>query len=557
MVRFRCCCFFVPFIILNGKLGMLLILIPKHMKTQKQFFCLLVVLCIYLTSPAQTIFQKKFSLQNESTGTFSLKTSDGGFLLAGTTGPSNSYGQGRITLTKTDVNGNVSWDKNYGGNLAEYVSSVLENPDGSFTLVGTTFSGNSQPYGDALMMKVSSTGTILWSNVYFGPQAEYANSIIRLANGDYVFCGITRSFTSTGDDTYIVRTDSLGNPLWSSVISDAGNNDGISMTLADDGNLMVFGSANDGLYLMLFCKISIATGNTIWTKKYSNSIGNSFGRSVYKTSDGGFFLAGWCDGSSISFQNFYLIKTDSAGNPIWSHIYGGNTEDIAYSACATSDGGFAICGYTESFGAGGQDMYLMRVNALGSLQWSATYGTPGNEIAYHVTETYDGGFLLSGSTSTAFFSGFSEMLVVKTDALGFVPCDYQPATSVKYADTAIVVAPNLVFLSAVGAFNYSFNTQSGIIDSTLCTAVSVIEQPKQAFSFSLFPNPTSNATTLAFENSKPKNIHVIDFLGREIFQQQNCSAQQLELYTEGWPAGMYLVEVKTATGVSVQKLIVE
>ncbi len=527
------------------------------MKTQKQFLCLVAVLCLSLASSAQIIFQKVFSLLNENTGTFSLKTADGGLLLAGTAGGSNSFGQGRITLTKTDANGNVVWDKNYGGNVAEYVSAVLENPDGSFTLVGTTFSGNSQPYGDALMMKVSSTGTILWSKVYFGAQAEYASNILRLANGDYVFCGITRSYTGTGDDAYIVRTDSLGNPLWGSVISDIGNNDALSMTLADDGSLMVFGSADDGIPLMCLCKIELTGGTTLWAKKYSNSIGGSLGRSIHKTADGGFFLAGWCNGSNNSFQNFYLIKTDSAGNPSWSHIYGGAGEDIAYSACATSDGGFAICGYTKSYGAGGQDMYLMRVNALGSLQWSGTYGTAGNEIAYHVTETTDGGFLLSGSTATGFFSGFSEMLVIKTDALGYVPCDYMPATSVKYADTAILVAPVLTFQGAVGAFNYSFTTQSGIMDSTLCTAVAVVEQPKQTFSFALFPNPTAQATTLSFETSSPKSIRVLSLFGQEVFLLQNCTTQQLELNTENWASGMYVVEVLSDKGAAIQKLIIQ
>ncbi|MGL4599333.1 MAG: T9SS type A sorting domain-containing protein [Bacteroidia bacterium] len=526
------------------------------MKTQKQILCLVAVLCFYLASSAQVIFQKEFSLLNESTGTFSLKTADGGFLLAGTTGASNTYGQGRITLTKTDANGNTVWDKNYGGNVAEYVSAVLENPDGSFTLVGTTFSGNSQPYGDALMMKVSSTGTILWTKVYFGSQAEYANNIIRLANGDYIFCGITRTYTGTGDDTYVVRTDSLGNPLWGSIISEAGNNDAMSMVLADDGNLMVFGSANVGLYLMFLSKLDIATGNTIWAKKYSNSIGSSFGRSIHKTADGGYFLAGWCDGSNNSFQNFYLVKTDSAGNPIWSHVYGGTGEELAYSACATNDGGFAICGYTKSYGAGGQDMYLMRVNALGSLQWSGTYGTPGNEIAIHVTEANDGGFLLTGSTSTGFFSGYSEMLVIKTDALGYVPCDYIPATSVKYGDTAILVAPNSVFLSAVGAFSYVFTTQSGMIDSTLCTAVSVFETVDQSFSFSLFPNPTENATTLSFEQTTPKEIRVLNLFGQEILHLQNCTEQRLELNTENWSSGVYLVEVKSGEKIGVHKLIV-
>jgi hypothetical protein len=546
-------------LILDGKPRIDLHDIRKHMKTQKTFFCFALALCACLNMFAQVVFQKAFSLQNESTGLCTIQTADGGFMIAGTTGGSNSYSQGTITLTKTDQNGTVLWNKNYIGNLGEYVSAIIENPDGTYTLIGATYSGSSGPYGDALMMKVTSTGVFLWNKAYTGSAQEYGTALMRLPNGGYVFCGTTRTNSAGGDDLYIVRTDSLGTPVWSSRIGGGGNDNARSLVLADDGSLMVFGGVASfaNAAEAFLCKLNITSGNLMWNKRYSNIMGDVNGMNVLKTTDGGYFLSGWCYATIASAQNFYILKTDSAGSPIWSHVYGGIGEEIAFSACATSDGGFAICGSTRSFGAGQQDMYLIRVNSLGSMQWSSTYGTPGNEIAYNVVQATDGGFVLTGVTSTGFFAGYSKMMVVKTDALGYTGCDYIPATSVKYSDTAIVNTATPVIGSMMSTYNVPFTTTSGILDSTLCSTVSIFEPAENLTSFSLFPNPSTTTATLSFENTTPKEIRVLNLLGQEVFRLTNTNEQRIELTVENWPSGVYVVEVKSGSKLAVQKLIVD
>ncbi len=122
------------------------------------------------------------------------------------------------------------------------------------------------------------------------------------------------------------------------------------------------------------------------------------------------FGAGW-------WGNVFLVKTDANGNVQWAKTYGGTDWDLAFSVQQTSDGGYIVAGYTRSFGTGGSDVFLIKTDAFGNVQWAKTYGGTNNEWAQSVQQTSDGGYIVAGYTYS-FGAGLDDIFLIKTDANG-------------------------------------------------------------------------------------------------------------------------------------------
>jgi predicted secreted protein len=141
---------------------------------------------------------------------------------------------------------------------------------------------------------------------------------------------------------------------------------------------------------------------------------DDYGYSVQQTSDGGFIIAGWTYSYGAGGADVYLIKADSAGNMEWDTTYGGIYTDIGPSVQQTSDGGFIIAGYTNSYGAGGKDVYLIKADSTGNMEWDTTYGGTVNDFGLPVQQTSDGGFIVAGWTES-YGAGEADVYLIKTE----------------------------------------------------------------------------------------------------------------------------------------------
>jgi len=167
-------------------------------------------------------------------------------------------------------------------------------------------------------------------------------------------------------------------------------------------------TASDGAHQRHFGLI----GNTQWTRTYGET-DNDMAWSMVQTSDGGYVLAGYFDWGAGD-TDFWLVKTDSAGNQLWNEYYGDSGAEDCHSVVQTADEGYALAGYTDSFGAGGSDFWLVKTDSAGNPQWNKIYGGIASDAAYSVVQTADGGYALGGSTRS-FGAGGSDFWLVKTD----------------------------------------------------------------------------------------------------------------------------------------------
>ncbi len=342
-----------------------------------------------------------------------VQTSDGGYAIAGYT---VSFGAGLndVYLIKTDSGGNVLWSRTYGGTDNDMCFSLVQTNDGGYTMAGTTESFGAG-LTDVYLVRTDRNGNMLWSRTYGGTGIDLGYTLVQTRDGSYVIAGYTNSSGAGGNDVYLVKTDANGNMLWNQTYGGTASDIGRSVVQTVDGGYAVagytnsFGVGGTDVYLIR----ASSSGDMLWSRTYGGT-GNDLGHSVVETNDQGFAIAGHTNSYGAGSNDVYLVRTDSNGAMLWSKTYGGTGDDIGFSLVQAIGGRFAISGPTTSFGAGGTDVYLVETDANGNMLWSTTAGGTGNDFDGSLVQAVDGSYVIAGYTNS-FGSGLNDFYLVKTD----------------------------------------------------------------------------------------------------------------------------------------------
>lgn len=257
----------------------------------------------------------------------------------------------------------------------------------------------------------------------FGTYDDYAYEVIQTMDSGFAFTGRARSFGVGMDDTYLIKTENNGDVEW---IKTYGRLDSITsgdwgraVQQTSDGGYIIGGaigsSTTPGSSNFLLIKTD-PSGNIVWEKIYGDT-GHDYGYDVKQTLDGGYIMTGHTYSYGQGSCDLYILKTDSVGTIVWTKTIGGASCDRGRALQLTSDGGYIIAGRNESTGAGSTDMWLVKLDAVGNIDWEKTYGGPNNEWANSVQQTFDGGYVVIGLTNS-FGAGDNDVYVIKTDQNG-------------------------------------------------------------------------------------------------------------------------------------------
>jgi hypothetical protein len=225
--------------------------------------------------------------------------------------------------------------------------------------------------------------------------------------------------------------------LWNQTYGGTGGEGCVDMLQTGDGGYALTGSTNSfgagGLELWLIK--TDASGNMQWNKTYGGA-GDDYGQCLAQSSDGGYVIGGVTSSYGAGSSDFWLLKTDGSGNMQWNQTYGGTGADGSTHFIETADGGYALVGYVAS---SSRDAGLFKTDSAGNLQWNQTYGGTGTEVAYALLQTSDGGYLLTINTNS-FGAGGQDIWLVKTDALGVVPEGLSVAVMLLLSTIAFIVS---------------------------------------------------------------------------------------------------------------------
>jgi predicted secreted protein len=256
-----------------------------------------------------------------------------------------------------------------------------------------------------------------WSQAYGGSYDDGVWSLQALADG-FILAGYTCSNGRAGD-LWLVRTDLQGRMLWNGIYGGSGEDIGYSVHQTDDqgfvatGSTRSFGLGEERLWLI---KVS-SNGKKMWDRTFGGFVSSAGdgGWSVDVTTDGGFIVTGYSRSFGAGGKDLWLIKTDASGNEQWSKTFGGQKDDVGMSVLQTKDNGYIAAGRTASYGAGGDDIWLVKVSSAGTEQWNATFGGTKDDVGFQVVELADGYALIGRTDSDT--SG-NRAILIRTDKAG-------------------------------------------------------------------------------------------------------------------------------------------
>ena len=505
----------------------------------KNIFCVKIFLFLTFLLPltlfSQDIFQRVMEIPGDETFTSMGETSDGGLVMVGF--GDDVHGFQDVIIRRSDRLGVQSWAKYFGGLNFDRAQDVKQDYSGNLIIGGYTFSygeGNS----DIFLLKLNQFGDTIWSKTYGGDQYEFGYSVDVSDDNSYVVAGRTNSYGSGGSDIYIVKSDSIGNELWSRTYGGASWEEARSIKSTFDGGYIVGGytySYGQGLNDLYFIKIN-SEGDTLWTRTYGGG-GEDWCYDLVQTNDSGFVAVGYTTSYGAGGRDGCVLKIDKNGSLVWSQVLGGLQGDEFLSVTKLSKGDVAITGLSESFGVW-IDAYTVRLDSLGNVEMSKSNGGSGSDVGVKILSLSDGGFVVGGLSNG--FSAGPDFYLIKSDSLGNSGC-------LEFQASSAEVSP--MFVSGFGgdldsggvSRSVSFS-ESSIVPSGsyLCLIQSVSGEKNELNMIKVFPNPVLNEVIVSgWETLERAEVKIFDSLGRLIVSQSENNCDLLKIKLEALKHGVY------------------
>lgn len=444
----------------------------------------------------------------------------GGCLFAGRTGPVG-INAGDFYISKIDADGSFQWSKTYAGTSMDEARAIRELPDGSIIIAGATVAfgdvtGSTANLHQLILMKLNAAGDTLWTKRYGGPGSDTGDALELTDDGGFIVAG-RYTVQSPNNDFYIVRTD--------------------------------------------------ANGDTLWTKKYGGPNAD-FARAIARTADNGFVVAGTTRsfGPNPASGNIWLLRLTAMGDTLWSRAIGTSADEEGYSVAATAEGGYILAGRTGSESSRASDIYIVKTDGNGVVQWAKTYdgGDQDNDGGRAILQTPDGGYALAGyifSDEGPF--GSPLLYLLRTDENGNKLWDLQQGNSnspngakgyalLQNADgTFIVAGENDQGNSGIDMRAYIVK----ISDPTLGT-----EDRALSLAATVFPNPFAGSATLLLPAEIKGNVRIeVYSVNGQLCLRNDFTTNPGQVLLPGniFSPGIYFYSIRTGDAVAYRgKMVV-
>jgi hypothetical protein len=384
----------------------------------KPLLTILIITLLFTTGgTSQPLFEKIYGGKGDQYG-FGVAVTNGGYAVCGHTALPGSMITDAWVLY-LDQNGDTLWTRKYGGTGIDEARSVIVTPDSALLVCGT-YSHSAPSKIDFYLLKITLDGDTLWTRNRFTPLNAYGYSVAPAPNG-YILCGYADVDKST-PRMILVRTDENGDTLWTRLYGDSLTTTGFSAIGTVNGGFIACGYIdhydpvwNRNTYVVR----TNGNGDTLWTRTYLNS-GYDVAWSISEAQGNGFIMTGYRDFPGSSGMDLYITRLDGNGNVMWEKNYGQTGLDIGYSGIETLDGGFVFCGQSNEEGNEFQSLYMVRTDAAGDSLWTRMLGEYPKNSGSCIRQASDGGFIIAGATNSVASDGLYDVLVIRTDEDGII-----------------------------------------------------------------------------------------------------------------------------------------
>jgi hypothetical protein len=381
---------------------------------KKYIFIFIYLVGFYQFNFSQSLaFQQIYPAQVDQSGKDVIEINSG-YLIAGMN--EKSPGDTDIYILKTDINGDTILSQSFGGGQPDYPYAIRSSGDGNFFIIGFTKSFGIGSY-DIWLLKIDPQLNLLWSKTYGGTGDDVGKDIVSTYDGKFVVTGRSDSPGNLGYDAILLKIDVAGNLIWEHSYGGVLDENARALVECSDGGLAVIGQSftnGAGSGDLFFFKTD-SSGLLLWSKTYGGTLMDD-GNDIVLNPDGTFILCGETNSFGNGGIDVWIIKTDASGNSIWDFTYGGTDKDVSKTIELTADGGYIIGAISRSWGWINPDMWLVKIDGSGLVQWTRHYGSWDHEHCYAVRQTSDGGFISIGHTKS--YGPVSRIMFLKLDQNG-------------------------------------------------------------------------------------------------------------------------------------------
>jgi hypothetical protein len=502
----------------------------------KNLIKIMVVLGISLSSiksNSQNTFQKTYGANGK--GLQVIKTNNGNYAMAG------SFNND-VSLLILDKYGNKIVNKTYGGSALDDGNAIAQASDGSFFILGNTFSFITNGIAAAYLLKVDVTGNLIWSKSFQGDgscmNTSSGWSILPTDDGGCIFSGGAGAFCTGEAGLFVTRINSSGNIIWSNVYDGM---IGMSMVKTSDKMYACCSWKNCGATIedVLLFKID-SNGVQQWAKTYGGS-STEYGYSLKETSDNGFIVVGSTESFGTSGRNVYVVRTNSLGDTLWTRSLESSGKRSQGNSVELVSDGFVIVGYNSDFTNSFYFNFLTKIDMNGNVLWSKNIiSTNYDQYLHSLIVSGDDGYILVGQYGNIAY-------VAKTDSVGNVGCNESDANMNAYFTNTIVQNFVLPQFSVVPIVNNCLTIESAsvLVIDTICSSITVGTQEFNKDVISVYPNPTQNY--IIVQGVRKGNFQLFDSFGKLVFQKELTDKEE-KIYLNDLPNGIYLYSIGNFTG---------
>jgi hypothetical protein len=375
--------------------------------------CVLLMLLLFANSLMAQGWQRSFGSDQPEEGWAVLEDIDGGYLVLGAGMDPDGDSDQDVFLVKLDIDGTLVWSTYFDNGDHQQPKSIARLADGNYLLVGSIDAAGGAD--DVELIKITPQGDLIWNRTYGGDVSEVANDVVALADGGFAIVGENDAGTDIESDILVVRFDELGNARWQKTIGTQRSDVGNAITQLGDGFAIVGDSKNEiGFDNDIVLYRLDAQGETIWDVRIANNFLEE-GRDIITTLDGGIAIAGTINNKPDAL----VAKFDADGNQRWTRTLGNDTdEEIVNSIAELTDGSLVVAGIRVLSNGINADIFVAKLDEQGNQIWERNLGRSDylDEVR-SIVPTLDGGFALAGYAAPG-LTFENDMVLVKTDALG-------------------------------------------------------------------------------------------------------------------------------------------
>ncbi|MHA1270172.1 MAG: SBBP repeat-containing protein [Candidatus Helarchaeota archaeon] len=358
------------------------------------------------------------------------------------------------------------WTLVWGGTGIEWAPGLSIDAIGNLYLAGFTGS-----YGtgecDVYLLKISSAGIIIWNITWGGIKNEYCYGTVQ--NNNYIYvAAMTESFGNGYFDAALIKYNMDGNLIWNITWGGIENDYGLDVAVDSHGDIYMTGytrSIGAGDFDMFLVKYN-SSGFKIWERTWGGNL-TDYCYGIIIDNNDNIYTAGWTESFGAGKRDAFVVKYNSTGHQIWNRTFGGPENDLGWSVATDSFNNVYFTGPTESFGYGLRDAFIVKYNASGDIIWNKTWGGTNDDSGYDVTIDNNDNVIFIGSTES-FGAGMEDAFIAKYDPQGMLLWNTTYGTSIN-DDGCDVIADSLGNLYLSGRTNSTGNWNAFLVKYGLFT----------------------------------------------------------------------------------------